>query len=74
MKAKVKSDVQNKIKRGEVVDIVPEYSILPGKGERIGEIFKLKRGEVVISKANNTEESEKVLLLKTTRENLELIK
>lgn len=72
-KAITKIDICDEIKKGEEVDIVPEYEYL--FGERVKDYFDVKPGEIVIKKIDNAKKRPVTYtIIKCLRKDLELKK
>ncbi|WP_027633438.1 hypothetical protein [Clostridium hydrogeniformans] len=76
MKARViRDDLCEDIRKGDIVELVPEYSYMIGTDERIKEYFDVRSGEIVIKKTvkvNNKKSN--LAIIKCKRKDVDIIK
>lgn len=75
IKAKTKRDICDDIKKGDEVELVPEYDYFFGK--RVKEHFNVKPGEVVIKKTGKRiagTNKEEISIIKCSRRDLDIEK
>ena len=70
-KGKVKEDLCEEIKEGDIVELLPEYMYWVGSSIRIKEYFNVREGEVVIKKTikvnDNGEKVDNLVIRKCNR-------
>lgn len=69
--ARLNKDISSEMKRGDIVEIVPEYDI--AFGERVKDLFEMNRGDIVIKKINEDENHKNIVVRKCSKNDLEMI-
>lgn len=74
MRAIVKRDICEDIKKNDDVEILPEYTYMIGSSVRIKEYFNVKSGEVVIRKTIKHEKKDDMIIIKCSRKDIDILK
>lgn len=74
MKCTVDRDLCEDIKKGDEVEIIPEYSYMLGSSTRIKDYFALKPGEVVVKKIDTVGNKGNWSIIKCDRKCLKPVK